>query len=165
MKTTIKFLLFIIIVTNSINLNAQAKYPLSTYTGVWEWQNGNEIFRVRLRADLEDNTRFIGHYEKVSVDANGNETFIYNSNKEVFTGNNKGWLPYVITGGGIIDNTVDQSKYHPLKHGSLKFEILTATPGNITARWHVFRKTGGIIGDDEAPEFSVPTDVILTKVN
>ncbi len=150
--------------SNALQVNSEIRHPLSTYLGVWEWQNGNEVFRVRLRVDPKNNMNFVGHYEKVSVDANGNETFIYNSNKEVFAGNNKAWAPFVIFGGGFIDNTVDQSKYHPLKNGSLKFEILTATPGNITARWHVFRRDGGET-DDDAPEFSVPTDVILTKVN
>ena len=168
------FYSIIVVISSFISLNT---YSQDIFLGTWEYQEGNEIFRVHLSLNPEDNNHIIGHYEKVQVN-NGIETYIYSSNKEEFIGNNKGWLPYVITSrsgdntkiyGTINDNTVDENLYHQLKAGRWTLEILTNSGGfnpTITAHWKVERKSyqSGLT-DNEAPEFSVPTDIVLTKVN
>ena len=152
------------------HLNAQA-----IFVGTWEHQSGNEIFRVILQSSLDGN-QIRGHYEKVVVN-NGIETFIYCSDKEKFQVRNTGWLPYVIRttgnnqsiGGSFTDNTVDQSLYHPLKHGHITLDILSNSGGfnpTLTMRWFVERKSyAGLKTTSQAPNFSVPTNIILTKVN
>lgn len=147
----------------------------SIFQGTWEYQQGSEIFRVILWEDDRDgSTNLInGHYEKVTVQSNGEETFIYCSDKEKFQDSNKGWLPFVISlkqdgnklSGSIVDNTVDSNLYHPLKSGQLRTEIISNTGGSnpvITMSWKVNRDEGPMI--KESPEYSIPVDVILTKV-
>ena len=102
----------------------------SIFTGTWEYQSGNEIFRVFLWEDnLESGSQVIkGHYEKVIVNGDGTETFVYCSDKEKFSGQNKAWLPFVIHGadnnqelsGTFTDNTVDQSVYAQQKSGQIR---------------------------------------------
>ena len=161
-----KNIYFIILATFLLTstLNAQ-----NSFIGTWEYQTGNEIFRVILWLD-ENGEDIKGHYEKVTIN-NGVETYIYCSDKEKFQGNNKGWSPYVINtngndiiiGGTFIDNTVNANLYHPLKLGSVKIEVVNNNGTDpITAQWNVKRGQGPKI--NEAPEFSVPTDIILTKV-
>ncbi|WP_157717128.1 DUF6705 family protein [Formosa sp. Hel1_31_208] len=149
------------------------------FIGTWEHQVGNEIFRVILwengESDANGNIQISGHYEKVQVTSNGLgtlEQYIYCSDKEKFEGNNSGWLPFVIwlggdnqsVGGTINDNTVDDSIYYHLKKGALTMEIITNSGGTVTASWKIERKSYQGVKMNEAPEFSVPTDVILTKV-
>jgi hypothetical protein len=156
----------------SISINAQITNNTNNpFLGTWEHQDGNEIFRVFLWMD--DNSGDIrGHYEKV-INNNGIESYVYCSDKEKFQGNNKGWTPYVINtngdnnviGGTFIDNTVNANLYHPLKLGSVRIELLSNTNSLVTAQWTVERKKyQGVISSDEAPEFSVPTNIVLTKV-
>src|SRR5690606_36065932 len=111
-----------------------------------------------------------GHYEKV-INYNGIEVFVYCSDKEKFIGNNSGWLPSVLTAtadtdslvGPFIDNTVNQNLYDQQKLGSVKIELISNNGSSpITAQWTVRRGQGPYIY--EAPEFSVPTDIVLTKV-
>lgn len=159
----IYFILTIILL--SINmLEAQ-----NNFIGTWEHQDENKIFRVVLWSS-EDGEYLNGHYEKVNIN-NGIETYIFCSNKEKFVGNNTGWLPTVfwlqgdnqMIGGAFTDNTVNQNLYDQQKLGSVKIELISNSgSGPITAQWTVRRGQGPYI--NEAPEFSVPTDIVLTKV-
>ena len=73
-----------------------------------------------------------------------------------------------IIGGVFKDNTVDENLYKQQKIGRLTLEILTNSGGlnpTITAHWKVERKKYQGLIINEAPEFSVPTYIVLTKVN
>lgn len=148
----------------------------SIFKGTWEYQSGNEIFRVILWEDTREGGGQVinGHYEKVIVNGDGAETFVYCSDKERYLGQNKAWLPFVIYGsednqllsGTFTDNTVDQSQYDQQKRGQLRMEILSNSGGVnpvITCSWKIQRGQGPIL--NESPDYSVPTDIVLTKVN
>ena len=170
MKTYI-YIIITLISLSTFNTNAQ-----DIFLGTWEHQEGNEIFRITLWQDAEDSTYILGHYEKVQF-VNGIETYIYSSDKEVFIGNNDWWLTAAIAtkdgnnekiAGTFTDNTVNGSLYKKHKVGYVEIEILTNSGGlnpTITAHWKVERKSYQGLIINEAPEFSVPTDIILTKVN
>jgi hypothetical protein len=147
-------------------LNAQTPNNNSNpFVGTWEYQDGNEIFRVILWTD-NDNEHIKGHYEKV-INNNGIESYVLSSDKEKHEGQNQSWIPYSIfcvidnqvMGGIIIDNTVNSNLYHFRKNGKLKFIL---NNNLTTANWRIESSQGPKI--NEAPEFSVPTDIILTKV-
>lgn len=153
-----------IILLGISNIEAQ-----NNFIGTWENQVGNEIFRVSIWLS-QDGNYLNGHYEKV-INNNDIETYIYCSDKEKFIGNNSGWLPTVfwlqgdnqLIGGAFIDNTVNSNLYDQQKLGSVKIEIISSnTLGSITAQWTVIRGQGPYI--NEAPEFSVPTNIVMTKV-
>ncbi len=165
--------LFYTIITLALSFTTLSANAQNIFLGTWEHQEGNEIFRVKLWQDTEDSTYILGHYEKVQIN-NGEETYVYSSNKEEFIGDNDWWLTAAIVtkdgsntkiGGSFTDNTITGNIYRKYKSGHLSFEILTNSGGlnpTITAHWKVERSPGLIL--NEAPEFSIPTDIVLTKV-
>lgn len=167
MKKLLNLTILLLFITTT-NISAQSIDNISNpFMGTWEYQTGNEIFRVILWLD-NDGQNMRGHYEKVSV-LNGVETFIYCSDKEKYQGINTAWLNQVIymsydndllIGGSFDDNTVNSNLYAPIKTGRITVELLTENPA--TLRWIVKRGQGMSV--NEAPDYSVPTDVILTKV-
>ena len=171
MKTYIHTILILtLLIFNSQHVLAQEE-NYTPFIGTWEWQNGNEVFRVTLFENSY--LGLVGHYEMVQQN-NGLETIVFTSKKVVSS--NEVWPPFVISGrvginafaGTIRDNTVDASLYNSEKIGQVVIEILNNSGGlnpTITARWKVERKKYQGLIINEAPEFSVPTDIILTKVN
>lgn len=167
----IKYILILFLSISYTQIQAQ-----DIFIGTWEYQQGNEIFRVFLweneETDHLGNTSILGHYEKVQLVGNGLEQYIYCSDKDKFVGNNQGLLSSALlisgdnqsVGGSFTDNTVDENLYNQLKLGHLTMEIITNSGGTITASWKVERKSYQGVKMNEAPEFSVPTDIILTKV-
>jgi len=175
MTKSVHILTIIFLTLFSLQIKAQ-----EIFIGTWEHQVGNEIFRVTLWENDEPvpngTMEIMGHYEKVQVTSSGLgtlEQYIYCSDKEKFEGNNSSWLPFVIwlggdnqsVGGTINDNTVEDTTYYHLKKGVLTMEILTNSGGTVTASWKVERKKYQGVKNNEAPEFSVPTDIVLTKVD
>ncbi len=165
--------LFYTIITLALSFTPLSANAQNIFLGTWEHQEGNQVFRVTL---WEDNNNILGHYKMINVE-NGMETIIYSSNKNEHIGNNEAKLPFVIYGSAnnqllialFYDNTVNANQYHFQKKGSLTIEILTNPGGlnpTITAHWKVERKSyQSGLADNEAPEFSVPTDIVLTKVS
>ena len=173
MKTILYTLLTLFI---SLNSFAQSRYDvnnLTPFVGNWEWVNGNETFKVEVY--IEDNY-LKGHYFLSDIN-NGIVTTIYKSNKvinenwgfvfgdAIFGGSQDGILYHasiednVLLGEGIND-------YKATKQGSLGFTIINdGTNGQpITATWEV-TILQGLKLDSYPPEFSIPTDIVLTKVN
>ena len=168
-------IIFYSFISTMISLSTLSTNAQNIFLGTWEHQNGNEVFRIVLWEDPLDNNSIKGHYKMVQIE-NGLETIIYSSNKNEHIGINEAKLPFVIYGsannqtliGLFYDNTIDSNQYHFLKKGSLHLEILTNSGGlnpTITAHWKVERKSYQGLIINEAPEFSVPTDIILTKIN
>jgi hypothetical protein len=151
--------------------------PQDIFAGTWKYQNGNEVFIITLWC-VTDGYR--GHYKKIRVDANGNQTReVFNSDKPI--GNSTTNWPYVISsnnmsqnyviGGTFRDNTVIQpSNGGGFIEGGFKMQILNSNCydpiGNnscvLQAQWTV-KKDQGLIDPNE-PDFSVPKNVILTKL-
>ncbi|HNU59092.1 MAG TPA: hypothetical protein PKI08_03960 [Aquaticitalea sp.] len=152
------------------------------YLGVWEWQNGNQTFRVTLwKVEMEeyengnrpsyyvDNIQ--GHYEMVQQGQPGGsiEETVYTSQKKI--GNSiTDWFPVIGVyaydnnqcGGIVYDNSVEGYPNYPMGiRGGLKLNLIQGTP--LQMEWKVTLPEG-MYGNDQPTEFNIPTDIILTKV-
>lgn len=135
------------------------------FVGIWEWQNGNQTFRVELFIDEDED---IGGHYKLTENVNGIEVTIYNSDKPLGFGLTWGRTIYggsdgTILEAGIDDNTIPRPIYGTLS-GHLTMEIQPiAGIGQVTATWKVV-KMRGLKFDNDNREFNIPTDIVLTKV-
>ena len=146
------------------------------FTGNWKYQSGNEIFIINLWKTTDG---YKGHYKKIIVDANNNEvSVIFNSNKPVGSSNSN-W-PFVLysldfsnqnykIGGPLSDNTVANSPYRGgFVPDSWEMKIINPecyTIPIVNCQLQAIfsrKKTPGLTSENE-PDFSIPTDIILTK--
>ncbi|PTX58557.1 hypothetical protein C8N46_11348 [Kordia periserrulae] len=169
--TTIIFLL--ISCGASTNVKAQTKtvsQNINTpFVGTWEWENGNQIFRIQLFLDEDGDIG--GHYSLLQTNSNGIPTVIYKSNKDIGHGLTYGSVIYGSSNGtllkaGIDDNTINNPNYTHIS-GSLTMEIINT--GNCigcspTATWKIKEKKDLRLETDDRT-FNIPTDIILTKVH
>jgi hypothetical protein len=135
------------------------------FVGIWEYQDGNEIFRVELYLNNEGRVR--GHYEMLTQNPDGTDTLEFKSNKDVGHGLKLGPVIYggnnsTTLSAGIDDHSVAiQFDELGSLHGSLKMEIISSNPTKAT--WKVSGPNGLRLHFDERV-FSIPTDVVMTKV-
>lgn len=146
-------------------------YAQSIFEGTWQYQNGNEVFIVKI---WEEDNVMLGYYKKITTDASGNQTsLIFTSRKDY--GNGDYYLDHSIYGDVsetelnalFDDNTMANSEYN-IKRGYLNMKILQqGLPGcttcTTTATWKITEKRGLRVNYVEG--FSVPTDIVLTKVS
>jgi hypothetical protein len=151
------------------------KPPQDILAGIWKYQNGKEAFVVNFFRVADG---YKGHYKKIMVDADGNQVAeIYNSDKPI--GNTTTNWPYVIYSGDISNNYEIRAIIHDntvttapnaggFINGVLDMKILNPncyTPPNnscpLQASWTV-KKDAGLQNPDE-PNFSIPTNIVLTK--
>ena len=196
MKNKLYILLFLISVFSCkaqeiVNINTfnqgnnEGKYfndinnVFANFLGTWEYQTGNTIFRITLTKITKEEHKngnrpsfymdaIEGHYKKVEVDNNGNETTIYTSQKKMGTSNTD-W-PHSIYGDTnngvklnalIYDNSITPSNGFVAIRGKLKCEIIPNTnPKQMT--WKVTLPQG-MYGSNQPTTFNIPTDIILTK--
>jgi hypothetical protein len=173
MKNSI-YTLLILLLFSCKSQQAFAQYSMQNLTpfiGTWEYQEGNQIFRVII---YEDDLYLKGDYSFVEVN-NGVETIICESNyyipeinrnsgHTIFGGSNDG----IIMGASIDDNTINcESGITERKRlkGNLGFTIQQQNCPTcpITAEWKVERWQG-LRSDTEPNNYSIPTNVIMTKV-
>ena len=154
------------------------------FLGTWEWENGNQTFRVTLwkeeMVEHENGNRpsfwkdeIKGHYELVQSGQLGGqvEEIVYTSQKKI--GNSvTDWFP-VISGdtsnginfeGLVYDNSIPLNNNYPMGiRGNLELNII---PGTIPSQleWKVTLPEG-MYGTNQPTEFNIPTDTILTKAN
>ncbi|MEM9680478.1 MAG: DUF6705 family protein [Bacteroidota bacterium] len=170
MKTIIEIILL------CFTLTVSAQYGpthLTPFVGHWEWQNGNQTFKVEI---YEENNYLKGHYQLTETN-NEVETIIYNSNKlineeldfyfgeAIFGGSHDGVLFHAY----IEDNVQlgqGANEYTNTKDGHLAFTIVNNGDNGqpVTATWRV-REGMGLKSTANPPEFSIPTDITLTKVD
>ncbi|MGX1022969.1 DUF6705 family protein [Psychroflexus sp. MBR-150] len=173
---TIKHILLNISLLLTVGMHSQTT-PMDLFTGTWEYQENNEVFRVILWEYNEAPDVIVGHFEKFVVDDNGIiQNYIYASEKGKIPGDSKGWIPFAIYAGvstdfikGIFkDNTINPNLYDRIKTGEVKIEILSNNQltNTVTARWTVKVRVGDhLTFSSVSPDFNVPTDIILTKVS
>jgi hypothetical protein len=165
-------LLIILFSCKSQQVNAQYDISnLNPFIGTWEYQNNNNLFRVTI---YEDAGYLKGDYWLIEVN-NGVETVICESNYYVPQWNQN--LGHVIFGGSndgnlmhaqIDDNTINCeagiTERKRLK-GTLGFTIQLQNCSNcpVTAEWKISRWQG-LRSDSEPENYSIPTDVIMTKM-
>lgn len=162
-----KYLLAILLSFSLLDASAQ----ISVYEGTWHYQNGSERFIVQIWKEGAD---FFGHYKKIIVDGNGNQTsVIYNSHKTYDTGF---VYPFTIlmdgrgnSGlSGLIFDTTIAGNPEQFRQGLLDMKITQqGVPGctscTTLASWKVSNIEGLKVGID--PAFSVPSNITLTKVS
>ncbi len=140
--------------------------------GTWEWQNGTEIFRINFfnysyEFEGQPRSKLASHFTMVEIDAIGNETIIYTSDKPMGTTIPQNWPP-VITGGQYLDY-IDSYRFwlkdntastYLLGNLDLKFiDVPFRNPLKVT--WKL--RVDGMSNANES--FNVPTDIILIKVD
>ena len=152
------------------------------YLGVWEWQNGNQTFRVTLwKVEMEEHENgnrpsyyidiIQGHYNMVQQGQPGSpiEETVYTSQKKI--GNTiTDWFPVIRVyaydnnqcGGTVYDNSAEGYPNYPMGiRGGLKLNLIQGIP--LQMEWKVTLPEG-MYGNDQPTEFNIPTDIILTKV-
>lgn len=157
------------------------------FIGVWEHQENDMVFRVTLwknaqepyREDENGNPRYyvdqiLGHFEMVQLEEDplGAETVIYTSDKNIGS-SQQDWFPViriftsdgVEAWGTVLDNVVfDPDLWiNPCLHGTLSFDIIPGT-NPPQAVWEVKHRKGAACFSDLPTEFTIPTDIVLTKV-
>lgn len=146
------------------------------FLGTWEWQNGNQLFRITLwkeeLVEYKNGNRpsfwmdqIKGHFEMVQLGQAGQqlETIIYTSNKPV--GNNASYYPPVINassvdgiscGGTILDN----SDPNPSNYFGVRCKFSMNMVPN-TSSGHAILTVESIGGE----AYNIPNNITLTKVN
>jgi hypothetical protein len=138
------------------------------FIGNWTFQNGNELFVLTL---WSESNKIFGHYRMMALDNNGSYQFmVYNSNKEIGT-SGQNW-PYVVyskfnegsyISGNITDNSINNPNYKFIE-GKFMMTLLDTCFGcNLTAGFKVEKEQG--IRSEGEPDFNIPTDIVLTKLN
>ncbi|WP_452221649.1 DUF6705 family protein, partial [Lacinutrix salivirga] len=162
-----KHIIIIVTLFLSVTSTLEAQNINDSFVGIWETQNGDEIFRIELFIDNEGDIS--GHFSKVETTNSGLEILVYESNRPIGAGFRWGRAIYGSSDGtileaGIDDNTVDNPLNLPLFSGHLTMTIQPATgSGQVTATWKVERSSG-LKSNADNREFNIPTDIILTKV-
>jgi hypothetical protein len=141
------------------------------FIGTWKFVENNKTFIVTLWKEqhVSFNGVFTGLYKDqifgdwkmIENEGMLNENILYNSYHYVGNGQ---YFPPTISGGGscdgihfsslIMDNCIDNGF---IKNGILKFTITSSN----TAHWYIKSLNGMQI--ENAPNFMIPTDIILTK--
>lgn len=150
------------------------------YTGIVTAQNNQPFYGVWEATTVEGHTFKVsffededgdigGHYILYEVNSLGVEVIIYKSNRILGNGSE---YPSVIAGvsdsnelGALIEDNINWHKYGYLD-GNLKVKFLSGS-GDVgsTASWRVRRPKSGIRFTDDDREFTIPTDLTLTKVS
>jgi hypothetical protein len=157
----------------SILIGLNSIYAQNPFLGTWKHINGAETFYVTFYNDFENN-KIRGDYKLVTIDSNNIIQEIYKSNK-LIDGINE-WPSCIFMStdysgnyikGNITDNTIDFSTYNPnrtFKTGILTVKLLNGCMGcPLTAEWKIIEPQG--IQIEGEPDYNIPTDIILTKVN
>lgn len=167
---TIYTILFISLITNLCNnIYAQANGITATYTGTWQYDNGNQRFIVKI---WQEGNYYKGHYKKVQLNNGTVTNTIYNSNKLYQNG---GRLPFTISGktgiqyglsGLVYDNTIIGNA-EDFQEGNLQMKMNQMVQGcqtcAVKSSWKVTSTGGMTVGTP--PPFSVPLDIEITKVS
>ncbi len=161
------YLLIVFALSSTNKATAQLIPTPSPYEGTWHYQDGNELFIVSLWKG--DDGKFDGYYKKTAYTNGVIGTVIFNSRKVYSNGM---IFPPVISGsfdiqygvsGTIYDNTIENNP-EDFKTGRFRMQINNNCSNcTLTATWKVEEVSGMRYNFVEG--FSIPTDVILTKVS
>jgi hypothetical protein len=164
MKTILTNLLLLV----TINIFAQDP-NLIPFEGTWTWQDGNKMFTVDVVQKLIDGEYVAEGNYKMEEIINGVTTLKYKSDRLIGDFNGTQFYDSAFHGrshDGILssslirDNVLLQEGTHSVKSGSLSMTILNTTPQTI--QWKV-KAIYGTKTSDVPNNFSIPTDIILTK--
>lgn len=137
------------------------------FEGTWEASfDQNKVFRLILWGE---GNAIKGNYEIDVLNNNGN---VIESYESTFSFSDGSTVPPMIYGGAndntnaygsITDTTIDAQQgenERKIKRGNFSLIIQGFNP--TTAEWELERPSGLIL-DSEPPNYSIPTDIVLTK--
>ena len=167
MKTLLYSIIFITLSSSAFAQNSN-HIP---FVGNWEWTNGNETFKVELFTVRGSEGEAInGHYMLVN---NVTNDVIYKSNKlllpeiDYYFGHAIYAKSYdgILLGGSIDDNVLYTGDgNYAVKLGSLTIILNNTCPTcPTTAIWKVSHAGGIRVGLPKT--FTIPTDIVLTKID
>ena len=178
MKKYLGIDLFVIFLSFSF-LNAQSVSEpkklftenLDAYVGIWEYKDSNKVFRVFLRKGIKVTDRSFGEclVGDYFYQLNGVVLDAYDESKVPTELNDKNWRRVTIyaSNGGFRRESVDANELYMyltdkrLMKRSMSCKITLLSPTQI--RWYV-ENDEGPVDMDFIHEFSIPTDLVLTKV-
>jgi len=141
--------------------------PNQPFVGTWQWENGSQIFQVKLKLDSEGDIE--GDFCMIQENGNGlAPTVIYKSDKDLpyglkypsaIRGNS---ISGIKMGGFVEDNSSDTAS--DWLYGRVEVVIQNNSSGAVTATWKVKRRQG-IRASTDNRTFNIPTDIVLTKVS
>lgn len=168
MKNILKLLIFIISV-NVFSQTPTANLDRNDLLGVWEWHNGNEIFRLNFfnytyQYEGLPRTSLSSHFTMLTVDPNGNESILYTSDRPM-EGTNEHWMP-MIRGGSYLDYnnsyrfSLSDNTTNSFLLGVLYLKFLNTPTGSpLQNSWKLEVDGMASVGEN----FNVPRDIILIK--
>ena len=178
MKKYLGIDLFVIFLSFSF-LNAQSVSEprklftenLDAYVGTWEYKNPNIVFRVFLRKGIKVTDRSFGEclVGDYFYQLNGVVLDAYDESKVPAELNVRNWQRVVVlaSNGGFRREYINANELYMfltdkrLKKRSMSCKITLLSPTQI--RWYV-ENDEGPVDMDFIHEFSIPTDLVLTKV-
>lgn len=176
-----KYIYLILIFTLSLSCKAQQPQEkpgtdllvnMQPFVGVWEYREGNDIFRVNI---WEENNRLKGHVQFIEIETiNGLEVETVVKTSDRCEANGFCHFPVIYGGSGngeemygiFSDNTIIINNEYKGKFGYMTLTLIpnSCTTCPTTAQW-IVKEHRGFKLDTEPENFSVPIDVILTKVD
>ena len=168
MKTIIYSILFVLISINTLAQNEN----ISPFIGTWEWQEDNKRFIVEIY--YKYGNALEGNFKMEETTANGLTSVIYTSNKLIGTIGEVNYYNHGFSGhsengvflwGTIVDRVLCGDGFHTPKMGSLGLTIQSSCSTCPTTATWVIEGTYGLHLESEPDEFTIPTDIILTKID
>lgn len=170
-KRLIKIIIVILLISNSLSGQTTDQ---KAFIGDWVWQNGNKTFIVKLFTEQDNNGEY--HIEgdfRMEENNNGNIITTYTSEKllGILNGVNQydksSIYGNVYTsgkfGGSVRDNILAGDGFHITKRGHITITIQNScSTCPIKAKWKV-KEVYGARTTSVPKDFSIPTDIILTK--
>jgi hypothetical protein len=170
MKSIIKIIVLLFFISNYAQQSTDSN--LTPFVGNWEWQNGNQTFKVQFTKGVDELVGYLeGDFELIEITGTGlnvTTTIIYKSHRLLNESINLYYVPAISGGsedgilftGSIEDNVEASDGIHSTKGGYLSFTIQTDT----TATW-IVESREGLYLDTTPQDFSIPTNITLTKVD
>lgn len=150
---------------------------LNQFVGTWQWIQGNNTFQIILSKEEHWNGGnnddyftdvIVGGYKYIE---NGNLVIDKLAYTTSFTSDISTWSDFTPILGGVTypqTNQLNLSVYDKIKGKSARTKITlqAGTNGSTQAHWRLFdAETSNYHGSTKQQGFSIPTNIILTKIN
>lgn len=171
---------------SSINLTRIYYKDINNYftpfLGQWKYTNGNKTFIVTLWKETKNPTFYgydepifycdliFGHYTMYQDYGLPTQLILYTSQTNI--GLSSDTWDTIISGkvvkqnelSGMI-NDIHSTPLNPTQYpqGLKGYLSMTINPSTSTATWHI-GNTGALFGTNEPRNFTIPTDIVLTKI-
>lgn len=156
------------------------------FLGSWKYTSGNTTFVVSLwketkyvfRDNLDQNDIsyysdvIFGHYQMYQNYGSPNQTLVYTSQKNIGASTTQLWNTIIVSKSensnklsGTINDVVGTNQNPNFPQGVVGFLSMSINPNTSpqTAQWKVTPSTG-MLAENQPTQFTIPTNVVLTKM-